>query len=69
MKTPSRLPEDLLPYRLLDEHQAAEILRVHRGTLSNMRARGKGPKVFRCGRAIRYSLPALLEWAEKGDKR
>ncbi len=57
-----KLSEDLSPLRLLDERQAAELLGLHRGTLSNWRSRGRGPKWVRAGRSIRYAIRHLEEW-------
>jgi len=60
----SRLPEDLARFRALDEHAAAELLGVNRGTLSNWRGAGRGPRWFRAGRAIRYRVSDLVAWTE-----
>lgn len=53
--------------RYVDEHAAAEILGVARGTLSNWRSRGEGPTFTRIGRrAIRYRVEDLVEFAAGG---
>ena len=44
---------------LLDEAQAARILRVSRRTLQNWRQRGGGPPYVKLGTVVRYRLADL----------
>jgi predicted DNA-binding transcriptional regulator AlpA len=37
-------------------------------TWERWRSDNKGPPVLRCGRAVRYSWSAVLEWMKKGGK-
>lgn len=47
---------------VLDEVQAAAVLRVSRSTLLRMRKRGEGPPYRMVGDMPRYVRGALLEW-------
>ena len=56
----------------LTEVEAASMLGLRRGTLSNWRSQRKGPAYHRIGgtkdepgRAIRYEVSELREWAEQ----
>lgn len=52
--------------RYLTEHEAAQLLGVKRGTLSNWRSQRRGPAYCRYngGRVIRYRLADLEKFAE-----
>lgn len=52
--------------RYVDEREAARVLGVSRGTLSNWRTLRRGPAYVRIGRAIRYSLADIVAFAEAG---
>ena len=47
---------------LLDEKEAAKILRVQTGTLSNWRVSGRGPRFRKIGRRVFYSPDDLLNF-------
>lgn len=40
-----------------------------RGTLSNWRTAGKGPKFLKVGKMILYRIEAVRAWEEKQEKR
>lgn len=62
---PTLLPPELRNFRALGEREAAAILGVSRGTLSNWRSLGRGPHYFRAGnRSIRYALDAVLDFRD-----
>lgn len=46
--------------------EAAELLRLHPGTLRRLRAAGKGPKYGRAGSKVLYRVDDLLAWVESG---
>jgi predicted DNA-binding transcriptional regulator AlpA len=52
--------------RYLTEHEAAAILSLKRGTLSNWRCQRRGPAYVRLGggRVIRYEISELTAFAE-----
>ncbi len=50
----------------VDEREAARILGLSRGTLSNWRTLRRGPAYVRVGRAIRYPLAEIVAFAEAG---
>jgi len=57
------MPDDR--QRFVTDVQAAELLGLGVPTLRNWRCHGKGPNYVKFGRAVRYRVPDLLEWAEK----
>lgn len=54
------------PLLYVPENEAAMILGLKRGTMSNMRSQRRGPPYHRLGggRVIRYRLDELQTWAE-----
>ncbi len=50
--------------QLLTEAQASEILQIGVRTLQGWRVRGDGPQYRKLGRAVRYRLGDLREWAD-----
>ncbi len=50
------------PDTLLDEAEAAQILKLSARTLQMWRVRNVGPAWVHVGRAIRYQRPDLLAW-------
>jgi predicted DNA-binding transcriptional regulator AlpA len=55
------MPED----RLLTSKEAASLLGMAVGTLTNLRWRGEGPPYIKKGRFVRYWLSDLLAWANR----
>ena len=51
--------------RFLTIAEAAELLRMHRRTLDNLRWRGEGPRYRRHGGRIVYLLSELLAWSDQ----
>ena len=49
---------------LLNERQAARLLGIAAVTLRNWRRAGKGPKVARFGRTVRYTSQSLEEFVQ-----
>lgn len=49
-------------HNLLTTEQAARLLGVHPGTLSNWRLRQQGPAFVRVGSRIRYRLADVESW-------
>lgn len=47
---------------VLDEVEAAKVLRISRSTLLRLRHRGEGPPHRMVGDQVRYLRGALLEW-------
>ena len=67
MSHKSNLQTDTItkPDDLLDEQEAAELLRVKPGTLSVWRSTGRYRLPFiKIGRLVRYRRSALIAWAE-----
>jgi len=50
--------------RYVDVKGAAEILHVSASFLNKLRLTGDGPRFAKFGFHVRYSVPALLAWAE-----
>jgi predicted DNA-binding transcriptional regulator AlpA len=51
--------------RLLNEHEVANLLRVHPQTIRNWRVAGTGPRSFRLGlRKIVYKLEDVAAWMD-----
>lgn len=55
---------DLKEDRLLTTKEAATFLGVSASTLAKRRVRGAPPGFHKIGRAVRYSLRALLQFAQ-----
>jgi predicted DNA-binding transcriptional regulator AlpA len=53
------------PERLLNEIQAADLLRLSCRTLQAWRSQGVGPEYVKAGRAVRYRRSALIAWTEQ----
>ena len=49
--------------RFITDIEAAAMLSLSRGYLRQLRVRGGGPKWSNFGKAVRYHVPVLLEWA------
>ena len=56
---------DTSTQNLLTEKQAADVLNVARGSLTNWRSAGRGPAYLRIGRRIRYRFEDLVSYAER----
>jgi hypothetical protein len=52
------------PDRFVNDVEAAAILGLSRGYLRTLRVRGGGSPYSTFGKAVRYRLPLLLEWAD-----
>jgi len=50
--------------RYVTEHDAAEFLGISLKTVQAWRHRGNGPRFAKFGRAVRYNLDELHQWAE-----
>lgn len=58
------------PDALLTQVQAARFLNLSVRTLEAWRVRStSGPVFIKCGKAVRYSRRALLEWVEARQRR
>jgi hypothetical protein len=51
----------LQPGDLIDEREYAKIIGASVNTLRNWRSLGRGPKVYRFGRLVRYMRPSLVD--------
>ena len=58
----SPVPTD--PNQFIDDVQAAQLLHVSLSFLRKLRLTGGGCKFHKLGRAVRYRLGDLLEWAD-----
>jgi hypothetical protein len=58
-----------LDARFVDVKGAAEILAVSASFLNKARVTGDGPPFVKFGFHVRYSVPALLAWAESLTRR
>jgi len=54
---------------LLTVREAAEMLRLHVGTLNNWRVSGAGPRFVRLGRHVRYRVSDLDSFLDEQTKR
>lgn len=52
---------------VLTRAEVAKMLRIHYVALARMAQRGDGPPFFRVGRAVRYSLAAVLQWVQQQE--
>ena len=50
--------------QLLDQREAAHLLRLSTRTLERLRGSGSGPRYVKCGRSVRYRLGDLTDWIE-----
>jgi hypothetical protein len=55
-------------FRLLNQEEAAAVLRLAPATLAAWRSREKGPTVTRIGRRCLYQLDDLIAFAREGAK-
>ncbi len=62
-------PKPLFSRRLLTEAEAAMYLHVSRSFLAKARCVGGGPRFVKIGRAVRYELDDLREFAERAKRR
>lgn len=52
--------------QLINEREAATLLRLSVKCLQNWRVRGGGPPFIRLGRCVRYAVPALEAFVQEG---
>ncbi len=52
--------------RLLDQIEAARLLRLSPRTLERHRVAGTGPQFIKLGRLVKYAERDLAEWVERG---
>ncbi len=52
------------PDRFVTDVEAAALLGLSRGYLRALRVRGGGAPYANFGKAVRYRLPVLMDWAE-----
>ena len=50
---------------LVDTHVASTILKMAPNTLVAWRKQGRGPAFYRFGKAVRYAVRDLNEWADQ----
>jgi predicted DNA-binding transcriptional regulator AlpA len=55
--------------RLINEHEAAQLLGLSVATLRNWRFLGAGPKYYKLGRAVRYDRDDLRAFAKPVEPR
>ena len=55
--------------QLLDEKQAAALLKLSVKCLQGWRVRGGGPPFVKLGRAVRYEVPALEAFIQEAVRR
>ena len=48
--------------QLLDQREAAKLLRLSERTLERLRLQGGGPLYIKCGRSVRYRACDLEAW-------
>ncbi len=53
---------------LLDQSEAARLLRLSPRTLERHRLAGTGPKFIKLGRLVKYTERDLAEWVERGTR-
>ena len=61
-------PKPLFSRRLLTEAEAAVYLGVSRSFLAKKRCTGGGPRFCKIGRAVRYEIDDLREFAERAKR-
>ena len=59
----------MIPIDLLNETEAAKILRVKPKTLQAWRLRGCGPTYVKIGRLVFYQPKSLVKLVENGERR
>jgi hypothetical protein len=55
--------------QLINEREAATLLRLSVKCLQNWRVRGDGPPFVRLGRCVRYEVPALEAFVQEAVRR
>jgi hypothetical protein len=55
--------------RLINEHEAAEMLDLSVHTLRRWRWSGGGPRFVKLGRAVRYDSRGMAEFVDAGRRR
>jgi len=48
--------------QLLDQREAARLLRLSERTMERLRLLGTGPRYVKCGRSVRYRLDLIEQW-------
>jgi len=48
--------------QLLDQREAAKLLRLSERTLERLRVHGGGPSYIKCGRSVRYRACDIEKW-------
>jgi excisionase family DNA binding protein len=48
--------------QLLDQREAARVLRLSERTLERLRLQGGGPSYVKCGRSVRYRIDDIERW-------
>jgi hypothetical protein len=51
--------------QLLNQSEAARLLRLSTRTMERMRLQGIGPSYIKCGRSVRYRLDLIEEWVSR----
>lgn len=59
---PLRERPGVMAMQLLDQREAAKLLRLSERTLERLRLQGGGPKYVKMGRAVRYCAGDLEAW-------
>jgi len=54
--------------KLLTDVELAELLNVTRSTVRSWRIKGKGPRYYKLGGAVRYAEKDIQEWMETSRK-
>jgi predicted DNA-binding transcriptional regulator AlpA len=62
---PNRLGRGSLIPPMVTTKELAELIGVPVATLNNWRSIGRGPRSFRLGRAVKYSLADVAAWIEQ----
>jgi hypothetical protein len=65
--TPNEAHNGVQP--LLRSQEAADLLRLSRQRLAEMRLEGSGPTFIKAGRTVLYALPDLLSWIATNRRR
>ena len=68
MHAHSTTPKDAAPL-FVDTPAAAKILNISASFLNKLRVTGEGPSYSKFGAHVRYSVSALLEWAESQSRK
>lgn len=59
------VPQASSPDQLIDTEQLAAYLGVPVATIYDWRTRGIGPRAYRVGRHLRFSVTDVAEWIEQ----